>query len=218
MKLRLYLSVLAMLVVVASCRRASYFDEKVEGHDYEQYNTYAWVPTEEDDDENGNNLRINSEIHIENIKSAVNTQMRERGFELDTENPDILLRVDTETETRREMITTGPAFGWGGMWGPGFYGWGHPYRGWGAWGHPWGAWGGWGGWGHPYGGWGGWGHGVRQVHYQYATIVVDMFDRRNNQHIWRGGIEKRVNNPQRFQERIPRHVCIMFEDFPVDRE
>ncbi|MFN6946745.1 MAG: DUF4136 domain-containing protein [Cytophagaceae bacterium] len=213
MNLKLYLYTLMIVVIASSCRRANYFGEKVEGHNYQQYKTYAWLQPE-GESENGENLRqFSNDIHKENIMQSVNREMQARGYELDNENPDMLLRVTTETETRRELVTAGgPQYGFGGFWGhPGMHGWG----GWG-WGSPYGY-GGWGGWGHPFGGWG-WhgGYTTREVHYQHAIIVVDMFNRRTNKHIWRGGLEKRVNNPERFRQRLNRHINRMFDEFPVD--
>jgi Domain of unknown function (DUF4136) len=83
----------------------------------------------------------------------------------------------------------------------------------------------WGGWGWYGGGWGGWGHhgwGVgagwdttRVRSYTVGTLVLDMFDAKTQQAIWRGTAEGSVpRDPKKLTEKIHVGVTKMFADFP----
>lgn len=78
----------------------------------------------------------------------------------------------------------------------------------------------WGGWGW-YGGWGrGWGIGAsygttRVRSYTVGTLVLDMFDARTKQAIWRASAESTLSkDPRRATANMQAVVAKMFEQFP----
>lgn len=125
------------------------------------------------------------------IVDAVDAQLRAKGWTLDPSGGDVVLAAHVASRQGYELDT--------------FYS--DPF---------------WGGWGW-HGGWGrGWGWGMRTGidttrvrSYTVGTLVVDMFDARTKQAIWRGTAEGTVpRKPAKLTTDIQVAVAKMFEDFP----
>ncbi|MFN6944094.1 MAG: DUF4136 domain-containing protein [Cytophagaceae bacterium] len=191
--------ILVSLLIIVGCRRGSYYSDRIDGLNYQQYTTYAWLPTADTAMDNG---FINNEILIENVRQAADREMEARGFTVNTENPDVLLLVHTMFERRQELVRSAPLYSSYGYYHPGFYtGPMHPFYYNRFYTMPFIS-----------------GYDIRQVDYTEGSVVVDMIEKDTNRLIWRGWMEKRIDNPQRMQRNIPDHVCRIFRDFPLDKD
>jgi hypothetical protein len=71
-----------------------------------------------------------------------------------------------------------------------------------------------GGWGYPRRWrWGGWGH-TRVHHYKEGSLVVDVFDRRDRELVWRGVAQGAFSEPNPSQEKVQKVVARVLRDFP----
>ncbi|WMJ73542.1 DUF4136 domain-containing protein [Cytophagaceae bacterium ABcell3] len=198
MKLKL-IYLLTAVVVTVGCRRGNYYSDQIDGLDYGQFQTYAWLPLP-DTALNKEHSLINNEILVESIRQAVDSEMESRGFEVDVDSPDVLLLIHTMLEDRQELIDASPLYSTYGYYYPGiFTGPMHPFYYDRFYTMPFVE-----------------GYGIRQVEYTEGAMVVDMIERDENRLVWRGWMEKRITNPDRLQRNIPEHVAKIFEGFPLE--
>ncbi|MEG9328725.1 DUF4136 domain-containing protein [Salinimicrobium catena] len=69
--------------------------------DLDNYDTFAYLPNSNIDAEG---LRLDSDQVSQAVIEAVNTNFRQEGYNLDRQNPDLLVLIDTATDT--EVTTT----------------------------------------------------------------------------------------------------------------
>lgn len=125
------------------------------------------------------------------IIDAIDAQLRAKGWSPVADGGDVVLAAHVASRQEYELDS--------------FYS--DPY--WGGWG-----WHGWPGWRR------GWGFGAgfetaRVRSYTVGTLIVDMFDARTKQAIWRGEAEGTVKkDPAKLQADINAAVAKMFADFP----
>jgi hypothetical protein len=137
----------------------------------------------------GNNLKYNSDLINRNIKYVVETEFAKRGIEKTTKGQaDFLISYHTYTEKKQH--TTSHYSGYPFM----------PYYGWGW--RPWGM--------MPYGAWG---NGPRT--YTKGTLVIDVVDNQTKELIWRGAVERDVDNIARLQNKIQKGVEAMMKKYPA---
>ena len=69
--------------------------------DLDRYDSFAYLPNS---NVNAEGLRMDSEEVSRAVIEAVNTNLRQEGYDLDRQNPDLLVLISTDTDT--EVTTT----------------------------------------------------------------------------------------------------------------
>ena len=183
-----------LLLSLSACSPAVYTDTAADAN-FGSYQTYAMLPSGQDLGENN--------IHSDKIINEVNQEMRARGYELDPENPDLLVNVKTMYEEEEDLVATGYYPATYDYYGPDFY---TPatlapyyYTGYAAVPAVTGT-------------------GIREVEYTEGTFVVDIIEAKGeNEIIWRGWSETPVD-PANLDESIRSYVDNIFEEYPVKAE
>ena len=161
--------------------------------DFSAFDTYAYLPS-------GDSAEFQTVLE-EKVIREVNQQMEARDYELDNQNPDLLVLVKTmfeeEERLEREPILTSynyysPGFYAGRTLGPGYY---QNYSSIAS--------------VAPYGG------AIREIEYTEGTFVVDVIDASSNQIVWRGWSETPVDRAN-LDESIRNYINNIFAEFPVE--
>ncbi len=143
----------------------------------------------------GKNPVYYNEIATQNLENAVESTLAEKGYQRDENNPDMLIGYHFFVEQKERTVSDpAPLYG--------------PYMGWGRWG--------WRGWGPA---WYGWGSG-RQSHrekYEAGTVVLDIVDAKTRKLVWRGSVEKAVDNPTQISRQLERDVNKIVEKVPEEK-
>lgn len=131
--------------------------------------------------------RANS-LWTSRIKEAVNAQLEAKGLSQSAEGGDVAIVAIKTTKTQRTLDTFYDGFG--GGWG---------WRGFGG-----------------YDGFGGGGEARTTEHdYKEGTLIIDMYDAKTKQLIWRGNAEDTLSDkPDRNEKKLERAVQKMLKNFP----
>jgi len=137
---------------------------------FNTYETYAWAPTKDTSMEDSSAMMHNR------VVDAIQQKM-DQGLKRVDSNPDLYVTYHTNSRDELRMDTTSMGYGYGGGWGwdpyyGGRYGWG-------------------------YGGMGGMGMGsttTRVTTYTKGTLVIDIYDAKKKEIIWRGSVEDVVKD------------------------
>lgn len=124
------------------------------------------------------------------IKKAVDAQLSAKGWTQENRGGDVAIVAIKTTQTQRTLHTFYDNYGdFGGGWG---------WRGFGG------------------GGFGGFGESdTTEQDYKDGTLVVDLFDAKNKQLIWRGSAEDMLSNKaEKNEKNLEKGVAKMFKDFP----
>lgn len=184
MKKAIYILILLPVILGACSRNIS--SDIVTGLNVKEYNTYAFFKPDE---------KAETTISDQNLANFVSSELEKRGYRLDTENPDILVKVDLKVENKKALVRE-PMYSYAPF---GFNRWGmNPY----------------------FGGWGmgnsyiaGYTH--RDVNYTEGTIVIDIFDRKKDQHIWRGWSIDQLDRKSLKAKQLAKEVQKIFKEYPV---
>lgn len=158
------------------------------------YETYAYLPSGENDEARS--------ILTQKIIDEVTQEMEARGYELDNQNPDLLVNVKTMYEEEEELVRTGSYPATYDYYVPGFYTPTtiNPYY---------------------YTGYATiprvTGTGIREVAYTEGTFVVDIIDREDNRILWRGWSETPVDR-MNLSRSIRAYIDNIFEEYPVEAQ
>lgn len=161
--------------------------------DFGSFDSYAYLPS-------GDSTEYHT-ILEERVTREVSQEMETRGYELDNQNPDLLVLVKTmfeeEERLEREPLYTSynyytPGFYTAGATNPIYY---QNYA------------------GIPqitaYGG------AIREIEYTEGTFVVDVINASTNQIIWRGWSETPVDRGN-LDESIRSYIDNIFEEYPAE--
>jgi hypothetical protein len=123
------------------------------------------------------------------IKNAVDAQLSAKGWTLVNSGGDVAIVAIKTTQTQRTLQTFYDGLGGGGGWG-------------------WRRFGG--------GGFGGFGESeTTEQDYKDGTLVIDMYDAKTKQLIWRGSAEDTLSSKaEKNEKNLDKGVAKMFEDFP----
>jgi Domain of unknown function (DUF4136) len=124
------------------------------------------------------------------IKTAVGAQLSAKGWTQVNSRGDVAIVAIKTTQTQRTLHTFYDTYGdFGGGWG---------WRGFGG------------------GGFGGFGESdTTEQDFKDGTLVVDLFDTRTKQLIWRGSAEDMISNKaEKNEKNLDKGVAKMFKDFP----
>lgn len=186
---------LAILFLGFSACSPVVYTDKAPDANFGSYQTYAMLPT-------GDNSQTNT-IYTDKIIREINQEMQARGYELDNQNPDLLVNVKTMYDQEQELVTTGYYPATYDYYGADFYAPTTlaPYYYTGYAGIPSIA-----------------GPDIRQVEYTQGTFVVDIIEAQGkNNIIWRGWSKTPVD-PSNLDESIRSYVDNIFEEYPVEAD
>jgi hypothetical protein len=119
------------------------------------------------------------------IVSAIETEMGQKGFKKASSNPDVVVTYHASSSQSKQYVTDNFGYGYGPGWG-----------------------------------WGGYGGGMgtsttREITYEKGTLVIDMYDAKKKQLIWRGtGTDTVSDNPQKVVKLIADIVDKIFRNYP----
>lgn len=196
MKIKSSIQIALLLVVTGACTSLVFNYQVAENVDFEEFETFAILPDNDTADFSVYNSDIVKDKTVVNIKE----EMLDRGYKLDPENPDLLVKpyymFVRETEKYYEPLYPSYDYYIPGIiitpWAPLYYV--HYSR-------------------IPRID----GNGLREVKYTEGTIVVDVINAENNKLIWRGWLEDRIN-PITFTEDIPGYIDRIFLNYPLGQK
>ena len=121
------------------------------------------------------------------VKNSIEYHLTEGGLVEDTENPDVYVTYHTRTREEMQLHTSSMGYGYGGGWG----------------------------WDPYWGGMGGMGSSTTTSHtYDRGTLIIDIWDAKKKEAIWRGTAEAVVkNNPQRVAKQIDKALIKIVKRF-----
>jgi PBP1b-binding outer membrane lipoprotein LpoB len=189
------LTMLALVAVLSSCSSYNYYsvsNKKLNPN----YRTYAWLP----EGKSKASSIYNNDIAADKIVEAASTELENRGFKLDNNRPDLLVRytavVNKETKSYNEpMYYDAPGRfvpRVGVHRGRAFYY--YAYR-------------------DPFPVYVG--NEQRTVRVKQGSIMIDLIDRKTSKVIWRGWAEGELDNPEKAIEQLPEVIGNIFKKLPV---
>lgn len=190
----------AMFMVVAilftACGPRVQTERPVE-KDLTQYETFAFLPQANFEVEG---RRYTDERVNQAIVEAVNQNMRQAGYDLDRDNPDLLVMVSVYTEEglarRQEPIYSyypfGPPYGRIAPWYDPYY-----FYGWQGYG-------------------GVIGYTTDTYPYEEGTLIIDLVERETKQTVWKGILSEDIYG-ERTTAAVTDMINKVFEEFPVEK-
>lgn len=197
MKIKNLLNVFLIMLFV-SCGTSNVQTVKTTNKDLSIYDTFAYLPNTNVDvpGENYNDETVN-----ERIVEAINQNMRQAGYVLDRENPDLLVLVKTKTD--QEIATnTDPMYAtypytYGAVGVSPFYD-PYYYRGYGAFGNI-------------------VGYDTDTYQYTDGTLVIYLVDRETKNVVWKGIASDNIYD-ETTTDAIREMVNEIFEKYPLTKE
>lgn len=187
-------SIIAVLFLFAQCG-PTVQTSKTAGVNLDKFETYAYLPTPDTVDYD----QLTGELVEEKTMTAINNEMQEIGYNIDKDNPDLLVKthvmLDTDIETYADPIYSTYDYYY-----PGFtVGYPSPYY---------------------YIGYDAIpevvGYDVDAVPYTEGTMVVDIINAETNEIVWRGWAEEETITAENFQEDLRDYVDDIFDEFPLE--
>ncbi|MBA7526960.1 hypothetical protein ES705_19132 [subsurface metagenome] len=179
---------LLFVFLLSACSGIKVVTDYDKSIDFSQYKTFEYYGWAEESD------KILNRFDKERIEESFGEEFKKRELEYVEENGDmvVVLFIVVEEKTQKSASTTQHG-GYGGYYG-GYYGYGPGY-----------------GWGPSYST-----TTVSEYDYQVGTLVIDVFDAKEQKLIWEGIGTKTVDeNPQTRDKNIPRAVAAIMKQFPV---
>jgi hypothetical protein len=186
MKMLRSMTPVAMVVLVATLLQAGCATKPTVRSDYDHSADFAKYRTFNFASPLSTDKMGYSSLVTQQLKSAVQTQLEQRGYRLDTRNPDLLVNFSGKLQEKQDIESTpGPYYGYR----TGFYG----------------AWPGY-----------SMGNEVYTVNYTEGTLNVDMVDASRMQMVWEGVIVGEVTKEhlQNREAAIDKAVAEIFTKYP----
>jgi hypothetical protein len=185
-----------MIGIMGGCSSARTYSDQVQGADFSVYKTYAWLPLDKGD--TTAKAIMDNEITYQNIIKAADEAMAERGYVLDTKNPDVLLKAHTMFEKERDVVRSPLYSSYNyyyypgsptGLWNPYYYNgyYNAPYV---------------------------TAYDLREIEYIEGRIVIDVIDRQKKRLMWRGWSEEEIVD-QKDVDDLYESVEDIFKKYPV---
>lgn len=164
---------------------------------FDSYRHYAWATPDIQTNRNSNPL-LSSPLTTARIEQAVDQVLGERGVSRDDQHPDFYLCYHEYVADKTRSVPNLPA--------PGYFGY-RPYGavwvagrlvpvGYSYWGQPWNT-------------------GYHTEHYQDGTLVLDLIDARSRELLWRGSVDKPVNDPAGLSRQLAHEARDIVRKFPA---
>lgn len=156
-----------------------------------EYKTYAWLPA---GDTTGNSFPVDPTLS-QAVRSKVNQELRQKGYSLNTSNPDLLVLVHTNYNKKANFNTLPNSYAY---YGPGFFTgpWNNEY----------------------YSNYNQIGYidgsNVGMAQYTEGTVVIDLIDRKSRKVVWRGNASAPGYDRNDAQHEIVKNINEIFEQFP----
>ena len=192
-KLNLILLFITAAILISCGPRVA--TQKMTTKDLSVYDTFAYLPNA---NVSAEGMQMGSEDVSRAVVEAVNENLRQAGYRLDRQNPDLLVLISTETDTE-VATTTDPVYA------------AYPYTaGIGA--------------VNPiyndyyYGGFAGYnnviGYDTDTYAYQQGTVVINLVDRETRNTVWKGVASESVSDQANIRA-IRELVNAIFEEYPL---
>jgi hypothetical protein len=242
-----YLLFAIQLVINVACTsisRESFSSDKDPNVNFMNYTSFTWLPKDSADI---HNTLYDNQIVERNIISYANQELEKRGYEFNSQQPDLLLKftflIESKNQTINYPIYTNvpypnqvsyvpynPNLSNGGYYNNpnanpyynnqnspynvNYYANNYPYNN---------------GYGYPAGSIAGYpngygtpassatymvGTGFQQIEFKEGTLIIDAFDSKTKQLIWRGWSSEPLSDPQTFEKRLPFEINGIFNQFP----
>ena len=178
---------LALAPLLSACAGISVNQDFSPGRDFSALSSWDWMPAE---DRQGGDPRADNPLVDERIRSAIEGQMRTKGFrKVASGEPSFRVGYHLILEDQVDYETVNAY--WGRGWG---------YRGvYGRYGPAMAA------------------SQTYTVEYTQGTLIIDFFDVESKELVWRGSAEGKINesnDPQEKQQRANQAVLAILEQFP----
>ncbi|NJY62379.1 DUF4136 domain-containing protein [Salinimicrobium sp. CDJ15-81-2] len=172
--------------------------QKTTNKDLSTYDSFAYLPNA---NVSAQNMQMRSEDVSRAVIEAVNTNLRQVGYNLDRQNPDLLVLISTETDTE-VGTTTDPVYA------------AYPYTA---------------GVGtinpvynnYYYGGYAGYnniiGYDTDTYTYEEGTVVINLVDRETRNTVWKGVASESISG-QADTRAIRNLVNAIFEEYPLNNQ
>ena len=179
MKLRLTL-VLSLSLLAAPVLAQKVHIDYDEAADFSKYKTFAWYESSE------TSIADSNELMHRKLVELIQNQMQRGALRLTDSEPDLYITYHTDEKEELSLNTTSFGYGYPNTWGhyPGAFG------------------------GYGYGAYSGW--GVSSAHtsvssYTRGTLIIDVWDAREEKLVWRGSVSDIVpENPQKLEKKLER--------------
>jgi hypothetical protein len=190
--------ILLLFVVAAAfsgCSSYNYYSVNRKPLDPAKYKTFAWIP----EGKSKSTSIYNNDIATDKIVESASQEMGKRGFNLQSDNPDLLLRytavVNKEIKDYSDPVYYNPPsrilprvsyYGGRRVY---YYSYYNPlpiYV----------------------------GERERSIRIKANSIMIDIIDRKTSKVIWRGWAEGEVNNPEKSINEIPEVITNIFKKLP----
>ncbi|MEK6478308.1 DUF4136 domain-containing protein [Catalinimonas sp. 4WD22] len=162
--------------------------------DLSKFDTYAYLPNSDTVDY----TRLQEELVEEKTMEAINTQMQEVGYNVNKDNPDLLIKTHIMFD-QEENVVADPIYTSYNYYYPGYsVGYTSPYY---------------------YTGYTNVnrvaGYDIDEVEYTEGTMAVDIINAETNEIVWRGWAEETIS-PDNFEEDLKSYVEEIFDEYPVE--
>lgn len=154
--------------------------------DFTRYKTFAWGESEVE----VKNPVYDSDLINDRIRNTVEAEFAKRGIVKSSRNPDFIVRYHTYTEDKRTTMGEHPFnYRWS-MWGfhPFAFGFGFP----GYWMNP-----------------------PQVQEYTEGTLILDIFDKRSDELVWRGSVSGSVEDVAGLKKQIEKGIKAIMKKYPV---
>lgn len=192
-KLNLILLIMVGSLLMSCGPRVS--TSKTASVDLSKYDTFAYLPNS---NVNAEGLRMDSEQVSRAVIEAVNTNLRQEGYNLDRQNPDLLVLISTETDTE-VTTTTDPVYAtypytpamttvsplYNDYYFPGYAGYTNIV-----------------------------GYDIDTYTYEEGTVVINLVDRQTKNTVWKG-VASETLGAQTSTQGIRDLVNAIFEEYPL---
>ncbi|KQC00471.1 DUF4136 domain-containing protein [Pedobacter sp. Hv1] len=186
---------LSMVVCLASCSTYDYYAVSNKPVTTNRYQTYAWIP----ESQSKTTSIYNNDIATDRIVEATNAELDKRGFQLNNNKPDLLIRytavVNKETKTVSDPVyynppsRLSPRVGYYRGRARFYYAYTDPFP--------------------VYVG-----SRARKMQVKAGSIMIDIIERKTSKLIWRGWAEGEVNDGQKAINDIPTVIANIFKKLP----
>lgn len=182
---KLFLAALLLaLAAAAGCATYRVRYDYETGVEFGRYRTFDWMAPPRPDAEI-------SSLTIRRIRTAVQTRLREKGYDRDEADPDFLIAAHTGRETKIDVVDWGYHYGGFHRYHLGYHmGYFHP------------------------------GYRIDVYQYQQGTLILDFVDRDSREMIWRGTVTRVIDpdlTPEERERVIGEAVSRVLENFPPPR-
>jgi hypothetical protein len=185
MKSRLWLT--TAIILFLRCAPKVFFDSSIVA-DFPAYEkTFAFLPPID----SVKNSFFENDIMNENIRVAILTEMKKRGYTADTLMPELLIKFHLMIQNKTDIVNA-PVYTYPGMMSP------FPYN--------------------PYYFFPGpiyLGNDIERINYQQGTLLIDVIQRSSGKLVWRGWSVGDLDNPIKFRDELPNLVRRILKNYPI---